>query len=109
MGFIAECFCAARAGDGERSGNVAEPQAIFDFCPANILMNEASIETVTRAYSVNRGALLRRRGKYIAATLRHGAVRAALDYNQRHALSEKTCRALHIVGARNLAGFVLIR
>src|SRR5207244_13615550 len=81
MLLIAKRFCAAGARGRERSGGVAEFQAVRKTGSENEFVQEAGVETVARADGVHRLNAGWSSMKAILAALGKRALRAAFDHH----------------------------
>lgn len=81
MTLIAKCFGAAGAGHGKSPCNISKSQALFDGSAANELVDEAGVETVSSADSIDELTLLGRCLKNFFAAARDGPLRSALDHH----------------------------
>jgi len=108
-GAVAEGFCSAGTGDGERAGEIADAQALIERGAADVLAEEAGDEAVTGADGVDDG--VERDGgtvEALAAAAGDCALRAEFDDDQRDALREPADSGLERAAAGDFHGFALV-
>src|SRR5215472_5669093 len=106
---VTEGFRPARPSDRKRSYNIGKLQTVFDLCSANVLMDEPSIEAISRANWVSHVDNRWKIDKLVFRSPDECTLRSSFHHQHRDFPGKQVGSAFEIIDLGQFARFPLVR